>query len=132
MNHVREAGFTLLELITVIIIVALASVPILGQFTQVAGSTLLDEEIQTAAQLAQERAEAILALRRDQGYAAVAIGTTSDVLTGNYGSYSRSVSVTEPPAGGGCAAGATCKGIVVSVDRGPSNRATVSFVLVDY
>ena len=132
MTRTRQAGFTLIELILVIIIVALASVPILGQFTQVAGSTLIDEEIQTAAQLAQERAEQILALRRDQGYAAVATGTTNDVLTGNYSSYTRSVTVTQPPAGGGCATGATCKGVVVSVDRGPKNRARVSFVLVNY
>lgn len=132
MKRPVQAGFTLIELIMVIIIVALASVPILGQFTQVAGSTLLDEEIQTAAQLAQERAEGILALRRGQGYAAVATGTTNDVLTGGYSGYSRSVTVTEPPAGGGCASGATCKGVVVSVNRGLANRALVSFVLVNY
>ena len=132
MKHPLQDGFTLIELVMVIIIVALATVPILGQFTQVAGSTLLDEEIQTAAQLAQERAEGILALRRDQGYAAVATGTTSDVLTGSYSGYSRSVTVTELPAGAGCASGATCKGVVVSVNRGLANRALVSFVLVNY
>ncbi len=132
MKRSLQTGFTLVELIMVIIIVSLASVPILGQFAQVAGSTLVDEEIQTAAQLAQERAEDILALRRNQGYAAVAVGTTNDVLTGNYMSYARSVTVTQPPAGGGCASGATCKGVVVSVNHGLSNRAEVSFVLVNY
>jgi prepilin-type N-terminal cleavage/methylation domain-containing protein len=132
MKRTLQDGFTLIELVMVIIIVALASVPILGQFAQVAGSTLVDEEIQTAAQLAQERAEGILALRRAQGYAAVATGTTNDVLTGNYSTYSRSVTVTQPPAGGGCAPGATCKGVVVSVDRGLSNRAELAFVLVNY
>lgn len=132
MKDARQSGFTLIELIMVIIIVALAAVPILGQFTQVAGSTLVDEEIQTASQLAQERAEQLLALRRDQGYAAVAIGTTNDVLTGNYSTYTRTVTVTEPPAGGGCATGATCKGVVVSVDRGPRNRARIALVLVNY
>ncbi len=132
MKHTLQAGFTLIELIMVIIIVALASVPILGQFTQVAGSALVDEEIQTAAQLAQERAEQILALRRDQGYAAVATGTTTDVLTGNYSAYSRIVTMTQPPAGGGCAPGATCKGVVVSVNRGIGNRAGIAFVLVNY
>jgi len=132
MKRSLQSGFTLIELIMVIIIVALAAVPILGQFTRVAGSTLIDEALQTAAQLAQERAEGILAQRRAQGYAAVATGTTNDVLTGNYSGYSRSVTVTQPPAGGGCASGATCKGVVVRVDRGPSKRAEVAFVLVSY
>jgi len=132
MIRTRQSGFTLLELVMVIIIVALSSVPILGQFTQVAGSTLLDEDIQTAAQLAQERAEGILALRRDLGYTAIANGTTSEVLTGNYSGYTRRVTVSEPPAGGGCAPGAVCKGVVVSVDRGGVNRAEITFVLVNY
>jgi len=132
MKRARQSGFTLIELIMVIIVVALASVPILGQFSQVAGSTLIDEQFQTAAQLAQERAEGILALRRTQGYAAVATGTTNDTLTGNYSAYSRRVTVTQPPAGGGCAAGATCKGVVVTVSRGSGNRAAVAFVLVNY
>ncbi|MEZ5542582.1 MAG: type II secretion system protein [Pseudomonadota bacterium] len=132
MTHARQSGFTLLELIMVIVIVVLASVPILGQFTQVAGSTLSDAEIQTATQLAQERAEQILARRRDQGYSAVAVGTTNDVLTGNFSAYSRTVTVTEPPAGGGCPVGATCKGVAVRVNRGASNRAAIAFVLVNY
>lgn len=132
MKRAWQSGFTLLELVMVMIVVALATVPILGQFTQVAGSTLVDEEIQTATQLAQERAEAILALRRAQGYAAVAVGTTSDVPGGAYGGYTRTVTVTEPPAGGGCTMGATCKGVVVSVDRGMHDRAEITFVMVDY
>lgn len=132
MNSARQSGFTLIELVLVIVIVALAAIPLLGQFSQVAGSTLLDEEIQTAAQLAQGRAEDILELRRNQGYTAVVTGTTTDTLTGSYTAYTRTVTVTEPPAGGGCPAGATCKGVVVDVSRGLASRAQVSLVLVNY
>lgn len=132
MNRARQSGFTLIELVLVIVIVAIAAVPLLGQFSQVAGSTLLDEDIQTAAQLAQARAEDILALRRRQGFAAVATGTTTDTLTGSYSVYTRTVTVTQPPAGGGCPAGATCKGVVVNVDRGLTSRARVNLVLVNY
>ena len=132
MKHLQQSGFSLIELIIVTIILALASVPILGQFTQVASSTLIDENIQTASQLAQERAEGILALRRNQGYSAVALGTTNDVLTGNYASFSRSVTVTEPSFVSGCPTGATCKGVVVTVNRGLSKRAEITYVLVDY
>ncbi|RLA01872.1 MAG: hypothetical protein DRQ45_05370 [Gammaproteobacteria bacterium] len=132
MNSLRQQGFTLLELIIVIVIVALASVPILGQFTQVASSMLVDEEIQTAAQLAQERAEGVLADRRNLGYAAIPTGTTIDAMGGNYSSYSRTLIVNEPPSGSGCAAGATCKEVIVTVDRGASTRAEVSYILVSY
>ena len=132
MKQTAQQGFTLLELIMVIVIVALASVPILGQFTQASSSMLLDEQIQTAAQLAQERAEGVLADRRLLGYAAIPTGTTVDVPGGNYSAYTRTLSVTEPPSGSGCAIGASCKEVIVSVDRGASNRATVTFILVNY
>jgi prepilin-type N-terminal cleavage/methylation domain-containing protein len=132
MRRAAQQGFTLLELIMVIVILALASVPILGQFSQVSSSMLMDEEIQTAAQLAQERAEGILAERRNLGYAAILTGTTIDTLTGNFSAYARSVTVNEPPLGSGCAPGASCKEVVVSVNHGSSPRAAVSTILVDY
>lgn len=132
MNSFRQQGFTLLELIIVIVIVSLASVPILGQFTQVAGSMLIDEEIQTAAQLAQERAESVLADRRSAGYASIATGTSTEALTGNYAAYTRTLTVNEPPSGSGCASGASCKEVIVSVDQGVSTRAEVTFMLVSY
>ncbi|MGB5258895.1 MAG: type II secretion system protein [Gammaproteobacteria bacterium] len=128
----RQQGFTLLELVMVIMVVALASIPILGQFSQAAGTLLTDEIIQTAAQLAQERAEGLLADRRAGGYAAVPTGTVNDVLTGAYSSYSRTVTVTSPPGGSGCAVGATCKEVVVSVDHSGRTRAGVSLMLVSY
>lgn len=132
MNHTAQRGFTLLELVMVIMIAALASVPVIGQFSQVTGSLLLDEGIQTAAQLAQERTEGILADRRDQGYAAVPVGTSTDVLAGNYAGYNRTVTVNEPPAGSGCAAGASCKEVIVSVDRGAGTLAELTLILVSY
>ena len=82
MKSVRQRGFTLLELVMVIMLIALASIPILGQFSQAATTLLTDEIIQTSAQLAQARAEGIMADRRNNGYAAVATGTVSDVLAG--------------------------------------------------
>ena len=132
MSQVAQRGVTLLELVMVITLVALASVDVLGQFSQVTGSLLLDEEIQTAAQLAQERAEGILADRRVQGYGAVPAGVVTDVLAGNYAAYSRTVTVNEPPAGSGCAAGASCKEVIVSVNRGAGTLAKLTFILVNY
>ena len=132
MNTRRQQGFTLLELVMVIVLVALASVPILGQFSQASSILLTDEIIQTAAQLAQERAEGILAERRTAGYAAVPAGTVNDVPAGAYSSYSRTVTVTSPPVGSGCATGATCKEVVVSVDHSGRTRAEITMMLVSY
>jgi prepilin-type N-terminal cleavage/methylation domain-containing protein len=132
MNTRRQQGFTLLELVMVIVLVALASIPILGQFSQASSILLTDEIIQTAAQLAQERAEDILADRRTAGYAAVPTGTVNDVLAGAYSSYSRTVTVTSPPTGSGCTTGATCKEVVVSVDHSGRTRAEITMMLVSY
>ena len=132
MKHTAQQGFTLLELVLVIVVVALASVPILGQFSQAGQSLLLNEEIQTAGQLAQERAESILALRRDQGYAAIVTGTTTESLTGNYADYTRTLTVNEPPIGSGCAVGATCKEVLIDVARGGDSRAGLTLMLVNY
>ncbi len=128
----RQDGFTLIELVMVILVIAIASVPLFGQFSQATASLLDDEKIQTATQLAQERAEEILALRRRQGFAAIATGTINDTLTGNYAVYSRSVQVGAPPGGSGCFASATCKEVVITVSRDATTRARVSFILVDY
>ena len=132
MNIHGQQGFTLLELVMVITLVAIASIPILGQFSQASSILLTDEIIQTAAQLAQERAEDILADRRTAGFAAVPTGTVNDVLGGTYSSYSRTVTVTSPPGGSGCAAGATCKEVVVSVDHSGRTRAEITTMLVSY
>jgi len=127
-----QRGFTLLELVMVITLIALASIPILGQFSRASSMLLTDEIIQTAAQLAQERAEGVLADRRNNGYAAVPTGTTSDVLSGAYSNYSRTATVTSPPVGSGCAVGATCKEVIITVDHSGRTRAEITFMLVDY
>lgn len=132
MTDYTQRGFTLLELVMVITLVALASIPILGQFSQASSILLTDEIIQTAAQLAQERAESVLAQRRNNGYAAIPVGTVNDSLAGAYSTYARSMTVTSPPAGSGCATGATCKEIIISVDHSGRTRAELTFILVNY
>jgi prepilin-type N-terminal cleavage/methylation domain-containing protein len=128
----NQRGFSLIELVIVIVVLAVAAVAILGQFSQASSTVVSNEQHQTAAQLAQERMEELLATRRTQGYAAIAAGTVNDTLAGNYAAYARTVTVTEPAGGGGCTAGATCKDVVVSVSRGGPVLAQVTTVLVDY
>lgn len=126
----RSDGFSLFELVIVILVLALASVPVLGRFAHVAGSLSVNEELQVAAQLAQERAEQVLTTRRLYGYAALAVGTTTDTLSGNYAAYGRSVTVTT--YGGPACPVANCKQVSVAVTRGAANRASIDLLLAEY
>jgi prepilin-type N-terminal cleavage/methylation domain-containing protein len=129
----RQSGFTLIELVLVIIIIAVASVPLFSLFSRAASSLLINEKTQTAVQLVQERAEYLLAIRRSQDFAAAELSSnTSEVLGGNYSGYTRSTVIRQPPAGPGCPAGATCKELVISVDEGGSTYAETTLVLVNY
>ncbi len=129
-------------MVAVIIILAVASVPLFGMFSQAALSLSDNESIQTAAQLAQERAESILAVRRDQGYSAAALlpGTYPETFSvaGNFGDYTRSTAISEPPVGPGCPlhpvtlVAATCKGVIVTVSRNGNTHAQLTLLLVNY
>ena len=61
-----QKGFTLIEMVLVVIIMSIASVPLFGLFSQAASSLLVNEKTQTAVQLAQEHAEYLLAIRRNR------------------------------------------------------------------
>jgi len=130
MKAARQQGFSLIELVLVIVILGTAGGAVLGQFANIGPGLLDSEAIQTAAQLAQERAEGILAERRGNGYTAVATGTFTDTLTGNYSSYGRTVTVATY-TGSACPV-ANCKQITVSVTRGGSTLAEAGFMLADY
>ena len=127
-----QRGFSLIELVMVLVVLAVSATAILGQFSQASSSIRTNEHMQTATQLAQERAEELLATRRDQGYGAIATGTTTDTLAGSYAAYGRTVTVTEPATGGGCPVGATCKEVVVSVSVSGELFSEITLVLVDY
>jgi prepilin-type N-terminal cleavage/methylation domain-containing protein len=128
-----QTGFTLIEMVLVVIIISVASVPLFGMFSRAASSLLISERTQTATQLAQERGEFLLAIRRNQGYLAPELaGNITEVLNGNYSSYTRSTVINQPPAGPGCPGGGSCKEVIVSVAEGGNTYAEVTFLLVDY
>jgi len=128
-----QNGFTLIEMVLVIVIISVASVPLFGLFSRAATSLLINEKTQTAAQLAQEQAEFLLAIRRNQDFDAAELsGNTSEVLSGNYAGFNRSTVITQPPSGPGCPAGAGCKEVTISIDEGGDTYAEVIFLLVDY
>ncbi len=128
-----SSGFTLLELIAVIVILAIAAVPISGLFTKASLSLLENRSVQTATQLAQEQAELIFGRRRTQGFASILTGTYPEVLTGNYTGFNRTTTISQPVASpAGCPTGALCDLVTVSVDKGASPLSEITFVLVNY
>lgn len=128
--HVRQHGVTLIEMVIVIVILALAATAIMDQFVTSGRSYQTNESVQTSAQLAQECAEHILAVRRLQDYA-TAVAATCPALPAAYttAGYVRTRIVGAAPAA--CVT-APCAQVDVVVTHGGSERARVRFMLGSY
>ena len=131
MMRARQAGFSLIELVVVIVVLAVGAAALLQQFTQVAVSLNINEETQTSAQLAQEAAEQALMDRRNLGYASLVAGTVTENLAGNYAGFTRVTTITDPSTSAACPAGAGCKDVQVQV-TGSNGSAVLDLTVVDY
>lgn len=125
-----QRGFTLVEMVMVIVILAIASVALMDQFVNTAKSYLINEQLQTSTQLAQECAEHILATRRLQNYA-TAITTACPTLPASYTSagYLRTVSFGAAPAA--CVT-TPCTQVDVIITHNATERARSVFMLGSY
>ena len=132
-----QKGFSLAELVIAIILISLLSIPVLGQFNQASEVILLDEERQTAAQLAQQEMEQFLAIRRILGYSNGALalnpGATT-VYAPPYNQLQRFLVISNHSGSSGCPPASTCKKIAVEVQRVSDNavRAQAELLLVNY
>jgi len=127
----RQGGFSLLELVIVMVVTAIGAVALLSLFSGAALTLESNLALQTGAQLAQEKAEQVLADRRNPargyGYVQGANYPPEDPVPGFPG-YARSVTVT-PYSGAACPAGADCRQVVVSVDQGGVLRGQITFLV---
>ena len=91
----------------------------------------VDENAQTAAQLAQACSEHILAKRRGTGgYASVTAGMCTGIAAlAGFGSYTVADTVAAY-AGSACPPSATCEQVTVTVTLGAATPAQVTFMLV--
>lgn len=125
-------GFTLLELVVVIVVVSIGAVVLLELFTGVAESLGANEDIQAATQLAQECGEHVVAVRRDPktGFAAVT-AAVCDVLPAPPPGFTRQVEVSDLTDSPPCTVttAGTCKRVVVSVDKGATGAALTLMVV---
>ncbi len=131
----RPRGFTLIEMVMVIVVASIGAVALLGLFGQSARSLNLNEDVQTAAQLAQECGEHIFTNRRRGPLTYATIdGTVCAGFTAGWAALGFDpplVTMTDPYAGAGCPAGANCKLFVVDARKGGATRAQLTLMLAN-
>jgi prepilin-type N-terminal cleavage/methylation domain-containing protein len=123
-------GFTLIELVMVIVLLSISTAGLVTLFGQLTGSLSINNDIQTAAQLAQECAEHLLAARRQAGYDLGGTTNCSALPTFN-GFGPPAVTISDPYAGSACPATANCKLLTINATYG-SGASTVTVLLTDY
>jgi prepilin-type N-terminal cleavage/methylation domain-containing protein len=132
-----RSGFTLIELIIVIVVLAIAVVAIGSAFAYMTRSQVLSADLQRASQIAQECAEHIVGRgRKPNSYAQVipvaAPSSICDGLPAPGGGFTRTVNIRDLAVTGAiCAAGWGCKHVQVSAGRG-SAQVTLNFMLINY
>ena len=131
-----RSGFSLIELVMVIVILSIGVVAIGSAFAYLSRSLALNEDLQRTWQIAQECADHVLGQARKPGsYAAVPLGSPSSACdsVAAVGGYTRTVDVTALASGGALCSGAGwgCKRVDIAVTRG-AVTASLNFMIVDY
>ena len=134
-------GFTLIELVMVMLIVSAGLLGIASLFGTTSNSLSTNETLQQATQYARECAERVFGIRRSLGFASGSISstmcnTTADTPAGQIPvmvtGFSRTVTVTTyNGTGSPCPTGtANCKNVVMTVSKG-SLSSVVTIMLVN-
>lgn len=127
-------GFSLIELIMIIVAIGVFGAFLTTTLTQLPRSLTVSEGAQTASQLAQQCSERVLAQRRDPavGFALIASGTCAGLptLTG----YVVTDTVTDVSGAAPCPSTAanSCKEVVVTVIRNGVTVAVNNLLLVNF
>lgn len=129
-----SGGFTLVELVVVMIVVSAGLLGIVTLFGNNISALVVGEDNQRAAQYGQECAERVLAVRQIQGFDSVNIATTMcDSLT-LPGGFVRTVAVPATYTGTtttACPNLATCRDVTVTVTKGSASSVT-AIMLASY
>ncbi len=142
---IRQRGFTLIELVAIIVLLSVGATALLALFDQVGRSIATNQETQTGAQLAQACAEQIMAFRRNTaagyGYANVTVGNATGACNAGFtavGGFTTTPVVNVAahnsaslPACPSATAG-VCKLVDIQVDKGGARAASLTLLLVNY
>ena len=126
-NH--STGFSLIEVVIIIIVMSIIAVPLTLQFTQASSSWQLNERVQTASQLAQACSEELLLTRRISGHTA-ALASSCSALPASFSSYSRALNFSSFSSTACPDTSCTLAEVVVTIDGG--ERARLAVMLADY
>ena len=123
------AGFSLIEVVIIIIVMSIIAVPLTLQFSQSSSSWQLNEQVQTASQLAQGCGEELLSTRRLSGHAAALVVSCS-ALPASFSSYARTLSFSS--FGTAACPDTSCTLAEVVVTVAGNERARLPIMLADY
>lgn len=131
------AGFTLIELVIVMVIIAVGLLGMTSLFSNSSTSLSTNETLQQATQYAQECAEKAIATRRNNGFAATASFSCGAAPTG----FTRTAGITTYDSTAGCnghtpcpcPSGGTnnCRDITIAVASGALS-SSITVMLVNY
>lgn len=137
----RADGFTLIELVIVMIVISVGLLGLAGAFSNASSSLSANETLQQAAQYAQECAESAMATRRDLGFDWFSTNTFS--CGSNPSGFIRTLNpvgaIYTGVSSGSCNShnpcpcpnGISCRDVDITVTKG-SLYSSISIMLVDY
>lgn len=134
MSRRTQAGFSLIELVAIIVLLSAGAVAIMGLYSGASRTLGSNQDAQIATQLAQECGEHIIAQRRYNAtvqYAGITGATfCSAALPAPPVGFTVTVNITDPYAGAACPG--TCKLAQINVAKAGDTLAGATLMLVDY
>ena len=125
---VETDGFTLIELVLIIVILSIAATALVPLLGRLGGSLAVNQDIQNATQMGQECGDYLVRTRRVFGYAMNGVASCNSLPSFN-GNAPAVVNVTDPYSGGACAANCKLYEIVATYD---SAQIKLNLLFVDY
>jgi len=125
------AGFTLIELVMVMIIIGVVSAGLVTLLSNTSKAMSVNETLQQATQYAQECAERAVAKRQEVGFNSF----PSNFSCGNPTGFTRSVVVGNVYTGtGACPSGINCRNVTITVTSSANSalNSPITIMLADY
>ena len=132
MRHLAARGFTIIEMIMVVVILGITSIAVVNMITRVNAGSTENSEMLVGAQLLQECGEWILAnhRREDNFFTSTLATSTNCYALSTYGGFNAPQVTVSAYTGSGCPAGATCKLAVISITKGADTLTPMNLVVV--